>query len=141
MLRESSDFYEESVEKSWGKESANESGSKFIPRFDSSFVEFIQPCFLLLQLVIGETSLGGQLHFRNSNCGTGSQSDNTVSSPHGFIIHGIKIFKDNEKVTKVVDVENWRVDNSRVLRWVVSLIEWNSSVSSMKSSIQSTFSF
>ncbi|GKA37217.1 hypothetical protein Tco_0723782 [Tanacetum coccineum] len=30
-LRESSDFSEESVEKSWGKESANESGSEFIP--------------------------------------------------------------------------------------------------------------
>nr|GEW90416.1 hypothetical protein [Tanacetum cinerariifolium] len=33
------------VEKSWGKESANESSSKFIPCFNSSFVEFIQPCF------------------------------------------------------------------------------------------------
>ncbi|GKA46760.1 hypothetical protein Tco_0739643 [Tanacetum coccineum] len=29
----------------------------------------------------------------------------------------------------------------RVLRWIVSLFEWNSSVSSMKSSIQSTFRF
>ncbi|GJX92744.1 hypothetical protein Tco_0347330 [Tanacetum coccineum] len=74
--------------------------------------------------------------FRNSDCGTRSRSDNMVSSPHGFIIHGLKIFKDNEKVTEVVDVKNWRVDNSRVLRWVVSLIEWNSSVSSMKSLIQ-----
>ncbi|GKF25220.1 hypothetical protein Tco_0081114 [Tanacetum coccineum] len=45
MLREGSDFFEDSVEKSWGKESDNESGSKFIPCFDSSFVEFIQPCF------------------------------------------------------------------------------------------------
>ncbi|GJS01946.1 hypothetical protein Tco_0318454 [Tanacetum coccineum] len=35
-------FSEESVEKSWGKESANESSSKFIPRFDSSFVEFVK---------------------------------------------------------------------------------------------------
>ncbi|GJW56099.1 hypothetical protein Tco_0102830 [Tanacetum coccineum] len=34
--------------------------------------------------------------------------------PHGFIIHGIKIFKDNKKVMEVVDVENWRIDNSRV---------------------------
>ncbi|GJS98729.1 hypothetical protein Tco_0819899 [Tanacetum coccineum] len=28
-----------------GKETLMESGSKFIPCFDSSFVEFIQPCF------------------------------------------------------------------------------------------------
>nr|GEX51828.1 retrovirus-related Pol polyprotein from transposon TNT 1-94 [Tanacetum cinerariifolium] len=39
MLRESSDFFEDSVEKRWGKESANESGSKFIPSFDSLFVD------------------------------------------------------------------------------------------------------
>ncbi|GKC84997.1 hypothetical protein Tco_1140714 [Tanacetum coccineum] len=45
MLRESLDFSEKSVEKSWGKEMANESGLKFIPCFNSSFVEFIQPCF------------------------------------------------------------------------------------------------
>ncbi|GKF69291.1 hypothetical protein Tco_0202348, partial [Tanacetum coccineum] len=50
--------------------------------------------------------------FRNGDCETGSQSDNTVGSPHGFVIYGIE---------------------------VVSLIEWNSSVSSMKSSIQSAF--
>ncbi|GJT08762.1 hypothetical protein Tco_0843224 [Tanacetum coccineum] len=42
-------------------------------------------------------------------------------------------------VPEVIDVENWRIDNSRVLRWVVSLIEWNSSVLSTKSSIQSPF--
>nr|GEY59179.1 reverse transcriptase domain-containing protein [Tanacetum cinerariifolium] len=47
MLRKGTDFSEESVEKSWGKESANESGSKFIPRFNSSVVEFFQPCFCL----------------------------------------------------------------------------------------------
>ncbi|GKA46352.1 hypothetical protein Tco_0739235 [Tanacetum coccineum] len=79
--------------------------------------------------------------FRNSDCGTGSRSDNTVSSPHGFIIHWEKIFKSIKKVTEVVDVENWRIDNSRVFRWIVSLIEWNSSVSSTTSSIQNTFRF
>ncbi|GJU13187.1 retrovirus-related pol polyprotein from transposon TNT 1-94 [Tanacetum coccineum] len=42
VLRESLDFSEESVEKSLGEESANESGSEFIPCFDSSFIEFIQ---------------------------------------------------------------------------------------------------
>nr|GEZ47660.1 hypothetical protein [Tanacetum cinerariifolium] len=69
------------------------------------------------------------------------QSDNTVDSSHGFIIHGIEIFKGNEEVTEVIDVENWRIDNSRVLRRIVSLIEGNSSVLSTKSSIQSTFRF
>nr|GEU48361.1 hypothetical protein [Tanacetum cinerariifolium] len=75
---------------------------------------------------------------RNSNCETGSQSNNTVSSPHGFIINEIEVFEGNEEVTKVIDVENWWIDNSRVLRWVVSLIEWNSSVLSTKSSIQNS---
>ncbi|GJS00673.1 ribonuclease H-like domain-containing protein [Tanacetum coccineum] len=74
--------------------------------------------------------------FRNSDCGTESQSDNTVDSPHGFIIYGIEVFEGNEEVMKLIDVKNWWMDNSRVLRWVVSLIEWNSSVSSTKSSIQ-----
>ncbi|GKA56549.1 hypothetical protein Tco_0755621 [Tanacetum coccineum] len=78
---------------------------------------------------------------RNSDCETGSWCDNMVSSPHGFIIHWIEIFENHEKVTEVVDVENWRVDNSRILRWVVSLIERNSPVSSTKSSIQGTFRF
>nr|GEW87524.1 hypothetical protein [Tanacetum cinerariifolium] len=74
--------------------------------------------------------------FRNGDCGTGNQSDNTVGSPHGFIIYGIEIFKGIGKVSKVIDVETWRIDNSRVLRWIVSLIEGNSSVLSTKSSIQ-----
>ncbi|GKA76424.1 carbohydrate-binding, CenC-like protein [Tanacetum coccineum] len=85
------------------------------------------------------TSLGGQLHSRNSDHGIGIQSDNMIGSPHGFIINWIIISKNITKVTEVIDVENWRVDNSRVLMWIVSLIEWNSSVSSTKSSIQSTF--
>ncbi|GJU90220.1 hypothetical protein Tco_1302643 [Tanacetum coccineum] len=105
MLRKGSDFSEESVKKSWWEESANESGSKLIPRFDSSFIE-------------------------NSDCGTKSQSDNTVGSPHGFFIYGMEVLKGNEKVTEVIDVENWRMDKSRTLRRIVSLIEWNSSISS-----------
>nr|GEZ44155.1 hypothetical protein [Tanacetum cinerariifolium] len=94
--------------------------------------------FLLLQSVIGETSSGGELLicFRNSDCETRSQSDNTVGNPHRFIINGIEFFEGNEEVTKVIDVENWRLDNSRVLRWIVSLIVWNSSVLSTKSAIQ-----
>nr|GEW26526.1 hypothetical protein [Tanacetum cinerariifolium] len=74
--------------------------------------------------------------FWNGDYRTRSQSDNTVGSPHGFIIYGIEIFKGNEKVSKVINVENWRIDNSRVLMWIVYLIEGNSPVSSMKSSIQ-----
>ncbi|GKC51468.1 hypothetical protein Tco_1074213 [Tanacetum coccineum] len=68
-------------------------------------------------------------------------ADKTVDSPHGFIIHGIEVLKGNEKVTEVIDVENWWIDNSRKLRRIVSLIEQNSSVLSTKSSIQSTFRF
>ncbi|GJV31058.1 retrovirus-related pol polyprotein from transposon TNT 1-94 [Tanacetum coccineum] len=76
---------------------------------------------------------------RNSNSDLAEPelvSTNMFPAPHGFIIHWIEIFENHEKVTEVVDVENWRIDNSRVLRWVVSLIERNSPVSSTKSSIQ-----
>nr|GEW31046.1 hypothetical protein [Tanacetum cinerariifolium] len=137
-----SDFSEESVKKSLGKESANESGSKFISCFDSSFVEFIQPYSkefvnMFVRIGFGSTiklvsfdvsqvvTFNGKFvcGFRNGDCGTESQSDNTVDSPHGFVIYGIEDLKGNEKVTKVIDVENWRIDNSRVLRWIVSLIE------------------
>nr|GEW48717.1 hypothetical protein [Tanacetum cinerariifolium] len=78
---------------------------------------------------------------RNSDCGTESWSDNIVGSPHGFIIHWIVISKNIKKVTEVIDVKNWRVDNSRVSKWIVSLVELNSSVSSTKSSIQGTFRY
>ncbi|GKD02996.1 hypothetical protein Tco_1177970, partial [Tanacetum coccineum] len=52
MLRKGSDFSKESIKKSWEKESAYESGVKFIPCFDGSLVEFIKPsvCFTLLNL-------------------------------------------------------------------------------------------
>ncbi|GJU75835.1 hypothetical protein Tco_1272905 [Tanacetum coccineum] len=73
----------------------------------------------------------------NSDCETESQSDNTVGSPHGFIIHWVIISKNIKEVAEVIDVKNWRIDNSRVLRRIVYLIEWNSSVSTTKSSIQS----
>nr|GEU30503.1 hypothetical protein [Tanacetum cinerariifolium] len=58
--------------------------------------------------------------FRNGDCATGSRSENTVDSPHEFIINWIVISKNIKKVTEVIDVENGRVDNSRVLRWIVS---------------------
>nr|GEX60847.1 hypothetical protein [Tanacetum cinerariifolium] len=77
--------------------------------------------------------------FRNNDCEIESQSDNTVGSPHEFIIHWIVISKNIKEVTEVIDVENWQIENSRVLRWIVSLILLNSSASLMKSSIQSTF--
>nr|GEU63953.1 Gag-Pol polyprotein [Tanacetum cinerariifolium] len=62
--------------------------------------------------------------FRNGDCGTRSRSDNTISSPHGFIIHGIEVLNGNEKVTEVIDVENWRVDVSRMDRKVVQIVLW-----------------
>ncbi|GJZ71188.1 hypothetical protein Tco_0635039, partial [Tanacetum coccineum] len=79
--------------------------------------------------------------FRNGDCGIGSRSDNTFGSPHGFIIHGIKILKGNKKVTEVIDIKNRSVNNFWLCKWFVSLFKWNSHVSSMKSSIQSTFRF
>nr|GEU43289.1 hypothetical protein [Tanacetum cinerariifolium] len=87
-------------------------------------------------LAYKEYSLRLMLAPRNSDCRTRSQSDNTVGNPQGFIIHGLEVFEGNEEVTEIIDVENWRIDNSRILRWVVSLIEWNSFISSTKSSIQ-----
>nr|GEY68111.1 hypothetical protein [Tanacetum cinerariifolium] len=57
--------------------------------------------------------------FRIGDCRTGSWSDNMVGIPRGFVIHGIKVLKGNEKVTEVIDVENMHVDNSRFLRWVI----------------------
>nr|GEU34109.1 hypothetical protein [Tanacetum cinerariifolium] len=145
------------VKKSWGKESANEIGSKFILHFDSSFIEFVQPCFcfsdfeefmnVVMRIGFGSTiklvsfeesqvvTFNGKFvcGFRNNDYGTMSQSDNTVGSPHGFIIYWIVISKNIKKMTEVIDVENWRIYNYRVLRWIISLIKWNSSVSSMKS--------
>ncbi|GKB87070.1 hypothetical protein Tco_0959342, partial [Tanacetum coccineum] len=52
--------------------------------------------------------------FKNGDCGTGSQRDNTVRSLHG-VIHGIEILKGNEKVMEIIDGENCLIDNSRML--------------------------
>nr|GEV04341.1 zinc finger, CCHC-type [Tanacetum cinerariifolium] len=73
-----------------------------------------------------ETSLGGQLHFRfrNGDCGTRSRSDNTIGSPHGFIIYGIEIFKGNEKVT-----EGTLLFRQRILRFRVHSGSGNGSTS------------
>ncbi|GJX18319.1 hypothetical protein Tco_0219151 [Tanacetum coccineum] len=165
MLRKGSDLSEESMEKSWGKELANESSLMFITHFDGSFVEFVQPCFcfsnseefvnVFMRIGFGSTikmvfldesqvvTFNGKFvcGFKNYDCGTGSRSHNTVDSLHGFIIHRIEVLKGNEKVMEVIDVKNWQIDNSRMLRRIDSLIEWNSSVSSTKSSIQSKFKF
>nr|GFA54209.1 hypothetical protein [Tanacetum cinerariifolium] len=43
---------------------------------------------------------------RNSDCRTGSRSDNMVGSPHEIIIHLIVILKNIKKVTEVIDVKN-----------------------------------
>nr|GEW72158.1 UBN2 domain-containing protein [Tanacetum cinerariifolium] len=120
----------------WGKESANESGSMFInvsivPSLSSSSHVFASPVSdrrnIISKFVCG---------FKNSDCGTESWSDNMVGSPHGFIIHWIVILKNIKKVTEVIDVKNWWVDNSWVSKWIDSLVKWNFSVSSTKSWIQ-----
>ncbi|GJS91865.1 hypothetical protein Tco_0774501 [Tanacetum coccineum] len=51
-VEKGADFSEDSVENSWWKESANENSSKFILCFDSSFVEFAQPCFYFSRSVL-----------------------------------------------------------------------------------------
>nr|GEY42683.1 hypothetical protein [Tanacetum cinerariifolium] len=66
--------------------------------------------------------------FKNSDCRAKSGNDNMVGSPHRFIIHWIVVMKNIEEVMEVIDVKNWLVDNSRVLWWIISLVEWNSSV-------------
>nr|GEU46968.1 hypothetical protein [Tanacetum cinerariifolium] len=78
--------------------------------------------------------------FRNSDCGAKSRSDNMVGNPHSFIIHWFVVSNNIEEVTEVIDVTNLMVDNSRVLWWIISLVEWNSSVLSMESSIQNLYS-
>ncbi|GJZ74239.1 ribonuclease H-like domain-containing protein [Tanacetum coccineum] len=151
MLRKGSDFSEESLKKSWGKESANESDLKFIPHFDDS-EEFVN---VFVRIRFGSTiklvsldesqvvTFNGKFvcGFKIGDCGTESQSDNTVDNPHGFVIYGIEVLKGNEKVAEVIYVKNWRIDNSRMLRRIVSLIERNSSISLTKSLIQSAFRF
>ncbi|GJY60477.1 hypothetical protein Tco_0461134 [Tanacetum coccineum] len=140
MLRESSDFYEESVEKSWGIESANESDSKSIP-YSKEFMNVFMRIgfgstiklrsFDKSQVVTFNTKfIRG---FWNSDCRIGSRSDNMVDNPHEFFIHWIIISKNIKKVTEVIDVKNWRVDNSWVLWWIISLIVWNSSVFARRS--------
>ncbi|GJW30803.1 putative ribonuclease H-like domain-containing protein [Tanacetum coccineum] len=49
-----SDFSEESIEKSWGKESAYKRGAEFILSFDGSFIEFVKPGVCFTRMVIAE---------------------------------------------------------------------------------------
>nr|GEV04854.1 hypothetical protein [Tanacetum cinerariifolium] len=129
------EFLQRVGQKELGEKSANESGSKFILCFDSSFTEFVQPyseelvnaCMRIgfgstIKLIFFDESqvvtFNGKFvcGFRNSDHETESQSDNTVGNPHGFIIHWIIILKNIKKVTEVIDVENWWIDNSQLLR-------------------------
>ncbi|GJS67599.1 hypothetical protein Tco_0682163 [Tanacetum coccineum] len=135
MLRKGLDFFEESIKKSWGKELANErvrssSHVLIVPSFSSSSHVFASLEFVNVFVRIGFNStielvsfdesqvvtFNGKFvyGFRNGDCRTGSRSNNTVDSLHGFVIHVIEVLKGNEKVTEVIDVENWRIDNSRV---------------------------
>ncbi|GKA82872.1 hypothetical protein Tco_0789620 [Tanacetum coccineum] len=96
-----------------------------VPSLSSSSHVFASPEFMNVFVRIGFNStiklvsfdesqvvtLNGEFvcGFQNGDCGTESQSDNTVSSPHLFIIYWIVIFKDIKKVTEIVDVKNWSV--------------------------------
>nr|GEW25095.1 reverse transcriptase domain-containing protein [Tanacetum cinerariifolium] len=120
--------------KSWWKESANESDSFILDvsvfkhiTYSEEFVDvFVRIRFgSTIELVSFDESQVVTFNrkfvcgFRNGDCETGSQSDEIVGSPHRFIIHWIVISKNIKEVTKVIDVENWRIDNSRVLRMIV----------------------
>ncbi|GKC41350.1 hypothetical protein Tco_1059072, partial [Tanacetum coccineum] len=62
--------------------------------------------------------------FKNSDRGTGSQSDNTVGNPHGFIIHWIVILKNIKKVTEYgVLLRSWLFDIDSSKRVVFMLGE------------------
>ncbi|GJX42730.1 hypothetical protein Tco_0257720 [Tanacetum coccineum] len=127
MLGKGTDFSEESVKKSWWKESANERGSKFIPRFDSSFVEFVQPCFCFSnseefmnvyygigfgclpsnkfplderQVLLNGTFVCG---FRTVIAGTRIRAI-TLSAAHKGSSSMDRNFKDIKKMTEVIDV-------------------------------------
>nr|GFB16916.1 hypothetical protein [Tanacetum cinerariifolium] len=131
-------------QKELGEKSANENGLKFILRFNSFFVEFVQPCFCLSILVLPSnwfplTRVKWLPLIANSFAVLGIViAEPRVRATTRSKVHmgSSSISKNIKKVTEVIDVENWRVDNSRVLRWIVSLIEWNFSFLSMKSSIQ-----
>ncbi|GJY25636.1 hypothetical protein Tco_0400362 [Tanacetum coccineum] len=78
--------------------------------------------------------------FRNGDCMTGSRGDYSVGCPHGFIIHRIKIFsKKYKKVKEMIDIKNRWVDYSWVFWSYVPSFDWDSPVSSTKSTIKSSF--
>nr|GEW73645.1 hypothetical protein [Tanacetum cinerariifolium] len=68
-----------------------------------------------------------------------SRSDNTVDSPHGFIINWIVSFKNIKKATEIVDIKNGKIDNSWLCWSFVSSFEWDSPVSLTKSTIKGSF--
>ncbi|GJV78904.1 hypothetical protein Tco_1514774 [Tanacetum coccineum] len=79
-VEKSSDFSKESVEKSWGKESANESNSEFIPYSEEFMNVFMRIGFgSAIELVSFDKSQVVAFNrkfvcgFRNSDCGTKSR--------------------------------------------------------------------
>nr|GEX67679.1 uncharacterized mitochondrial protein AtMg00810-like [Tanacetum cinerariifolium] len=124
MLRKGSDFSEESIEKSWGKNrlmKAVRSSSHvlIVPSFSSSSHVFASPVSDKGNIITRTTSFLVSVYLNLSHISrNSSRSDNTVDNPHRFAIHGIEVLKGNEKATEVIDVENWRVDNSRLLRYL-----------------------
>ncbi|GKF92673.1 hypothetical protein Tco_0279392 [Tanacetum coccineum] len=120
MLRKGSNFSKESIEKSWEKESAYKGSVKFIP-LDSSFVEFIQPGFASPLVLI-----------LPSNWFPLTRVKWLPLMANSFAVSGMDI----KKVTEIVDVKNWSVNNFWLRRWFASLFKWNSPDSLTKSSIQ-----
>ncbi|GJW56556.1 hypothetical protein Tco_0103287 [Tanacetum coccineum] len=92
--------------------------------FASSYLQGINECVYVVRVFFGSFHRIGfpltrchvvtliaysvELFFRNSDYKTRSQSDNIVSSPHGFIVYWIIISKNIKKVTEIVDVKNWQ---------------------------------
>ncbi|GJW32172.1 hypothetical protein Tco_0052204 [Tanacetum coccineum] len=128
MLRKGSDFFEESNEKRWGKESANESGLKFIPYFDIP-------------------SLSSSSHVFASLV---SDRENIIRRTTSFLfpltrVNWLPLMANSFAVLGMVIVELGvgattrsaaYIGSSSIGLWFVSLFEWNSLVSSTKSSIQ-----
>ncbi|GKB37483.1 putative nucleotidyltransferase, ribonuclease H [Tanacetum coccineum] len=82
------------------------------------WLTLMENSFAVSRMVIAEPGVGAT-----------TRSADHMDSHHDMSIVIRKIIKE---VTKIIDVENWRIDNSRVLRWIVSLFKWYIFVSLMK---------
>ncbi|GJZ30245.1 putative nucleotidyltransferase, ribonuclease H, partial [Tanacetum coccineum] len=88
------------------------------PQDRVKWLTLMENSFAVSRMVIAEPGVGAT-----------TRSAAHMDSHHDMSIVIRKIIKE---VTKIIDVENWRIDNSRVLRWIVSLFKWYIFVSLMK---------